>query len=301
MCRLAGYLGPAAPLSSLLMDPPHSLLVQSYRPRELREALVNADGVGVAWYPENGDVQPVRYRSTLPIWSDQNLAELAPRIRSNLILGAVRSATPGIGVSLANTQPFVHGRLSFFHNGYLEDFPHNFMRPIRNELSDDLYAGLEGTSDSEHLFALLLQRLGTKAELFGGAGPGVSNYRASAGDLGAGGLEEEAAPGDRKERAIALRDAVSSLWDDCLRLSRKTRKRAALVLLLSDGQSLMAFRAAAGTQAPSLYLGKETRRFPEASLLASEPLMPDSAWDPVKAGEVLFIDGGGDVARFPVV
>ena len=51
MCRLAAYLGPEIPLRSFLLDFPHSLYQQSWDPKELTEARLNADGYGVAWRP----------------------------------------------------------------------------------------------------------------------------------------------------------------------------------------------------------------------------------------------------------
>src|SRR5215210_2408447 len=50
MCRMVGYLGGAsAPLSSVVLDGEHSLLVQSYAPQEMMSGVVNADGFGVGW------------------------------------------------------------------------------------------------------------------------------------------------------------------------------------------------------------------------------------------------------------
>jgi glutamine amidotransferase len=49
MCRMAAYVGPDAPLSALLYDPPHSLERRAYQPRELIHGAVNVDGTGVAW------------------------------------------------------------------------------------------------------------------------------------------------------------------------------------------------------------------------------------------------------------
>ena len=48
MCRLAARTGPSAPLSSLLYDPPRSLEVLAYDPREQQSGHVNVDGTGVA-------------------------------------------------------------------------------------------------------------------------------------------------------------------------------------------------------------------------------------------------------------
>ncbi|VAW77744.1 hypothetical protein MNBD_GAMMA13-583, partial [hydrothermal vent metagenome] len=50
MCRIAAYLGPPITLGMLLTEPPHSLLVQGWAPRELRYAKLNADGYGFGWH-----------------------------------------------------------------------------------------------------------------------------------------------------------------------------------------------------------------------------------------------------------
>jgi hypothetical protein len=51
MCRFAIYLGPSLTLDSLLTQPVHSIVHQSFHSHERREPL-NGDGFGVAWYDE---------------------------------------------------------------------------------------------------------------------------------------------------------------------------------------------------------------------------------------------------------
>ena len=79
--RLPRAAGHAAP--SLLLDPPHSLLRQSWAPQDMRGGgTVNADGFGVGWYPGRCHGRsPVRYRRALPIWADATLPDLAARDR----------------------------------------------------------------------------------------------------------------------------------------------------------------------------------------------------------------------------
>jgi glutamine amidotransferase len=51
MCRHLVYLGAPQPLSRLLLEPPHSLVHQSWAPREMRGGgTINADGFGVGWF-----------------------------------------------------------------------------------------------------------------------------------------------------------------------------------------------------------------------------------------------------------
>ncbi|HEX4814631.1 MAG TPA: class II glutamine amidotransferase [Nonomuraea sp.] len=50
MCRHAAWLGAPRPLTTLIQEPEHGLLRQSYAPRRQRHGRVNADGFGMGWY-----------------------------------------------------------------------------------------------------------------------------------------------------------------------------------------------------------------------------------------------------------
>ncbi len=163
MCRLAAYLGPEITLSRFLLEPEHSLVKQSWAPKEMNEGTLNADGYGVAWLV-NGIV-PCTYKNVLPIWSDTNLDGLGRSLSSRLWLANVRSATPGQGVSEANTQPFIKDGLIFTHNGCLKPFDKNIKSGLLDILSNDIRAEINGNSDSLYLFALLQQNLLTQKSL----------------------------------------------------------------------------------------------------------------------------------------
>ena len=49
MCRLTAYAGEPLTADALVFGGTHSLLEQSYDPRELLHGHVNADGYGVVW------------------------------------------------------------------------------------------------------------------------------------------------------------------------------------------------------------------------------------------------------------
>ena len=89
MCRHLAYLGPAATLRSVIIDPPHGLYRQAWAPRLQRHGTVNADGFGVGWYAP-GDPDPARYRRAEPIWGDESFADVARVTRSSAVLAAVR-------------------------------------------------------------------------------------------------------------------------------------------------------------------------------------------------------------------
>ena len=157
MCRLAAYLGSPVSLQRFLIDPPHSLVQQSWAPREMDEAVLNADGFGFGWYPE--PAKPVTYLSTQPVWSDVNLTGLAGSLISPLWMGYVRSATPGQMTSLGNTQPFRFNHLLFMHNGYIKDFNGERRTRFHQYLRPEIQADINGNTDSEHLFAVLRQQI----------------------------------------------------------------------------------------------------------------------------------------------
>ncbi len=156
MCRLLAYLGEPIQGDRLLFEPEHSLIVQSYQPKEMTAGLLNADGFGIGWYHTEKKVNPYTYKNILPIWSDINLPQMSRYLESPCILAYVRSATEGLPVDLGNCQPFNDGKLLFIHNGYIKDFRQTLYRPIRSSLCDRLYQHIQGTTDSEHIFALIL-------------------------------------------------------------------------------------------------------------------------------------------------
>lgn len=164
MCRFLAYLGEDILLSRLLLNPEHSLEKQAWQPKELREAKLNADGFGFGWYKSADDNSniPFRYRQILPIWNDPNLSALAGSMHQPLWLAMVRSATEGLGVNLENTQPFSFQQWSFIHNGYILDFSGETQHKLGNLLSDEFLYLIKGNTDSEYIFALLMQYLSTE-------------------------------------------------------------------------------------------------------------------------------------------
>jgi glutamine amidotransferase len=163
MCRFVLYQGPKLALEMLTTLPKHSIVHQSYK-SELRSEPLNGDGFGIAWYaPEYGDA-PAVFRSITPAWSNQNLANVTRVTSSNTILAHVRAASPGLPVIETNCHPFTHGKFSFMHNGYIPDF-HKIKRHIQQKLSDEIYQSIQGSTDSEHIFALFLQELSTRTNI----------------------------------------------------------------------------------------------------------------------------------------
>ncbi|MCA9550327.1 MAG: class II glutamine amidotransferase [Myxococcales bacterium] len=157
MCRFTVYLGPPLRLSTLLLDPSHSLIRQSYEAAERAEPL-NGDGFGVGWYAPEFTQEPAVFRSVSPAWSNRNLKSLAKVVASPCILAHVRAATPGMVVSQTNCHPFQWQRILFMHNGHVGDFG-KIRRRLLASLSDEAFNLIQGSTDTEHLFAVLVDEL----------------------------------------------------------------------------------------------------------------------------------------------
>lgn len=159
MCRHLAYVGPPTTLSALLLDPPHSLLRQSYAPADMRGGgTVNADGFGAGWYPPDLGGEAVRYRSAAPMWSDAAFADLARATRSGAVLASVRSATTGMPVTVTAAAPFAEGRWLFSHNGVVRGWPDSVAGVAAALPVTDLLT-LDAPTDAALLWALVRHRL----------------------------------------------------------------------------------------------------------------------------------------------
>ena len=156
MCRLMAYMGSPIIIDKLLYQPKNSLINQSINAKELEEPL-NGDGFGIGWYVADVNYEPVTFVSINPAWSNRNLRNLAPKIRTECFIAHVRAASVG-EVSESNCHPFQYKNLLMMHNGGVENFS-LIKRQIREPLSDEFYNWIKGQTDSEHIFALLLHYL----------------------------------------------------------------------------------------------------------------------------------------------
>lgn len=156
MCRLLAYKGTPLIMDNLLYKPKNSLVNQSINAREIEEPL-NGDGFGVGWYVPEINYEPITYVSVNPAWSNRNLKNLAPKVKVECMVAHVRAASVG-EVSESNCHPFNFKNLLMAHNGGVEDFG-KIKRHLREPLSDELYNWIKGQTDSEHIFAYLLNYL----------------------------------------------------------------------------------------------------------------------------------------------
>jgi len=161
MCRHLGYLGPPIPLSTVLFDAPHSLVRQSWAPKDMRRGgTMNADGFGVTWYVDSA---AVRYRRGCPLWTDADLPALAAATTAGAIVAAVRSATVGMPVTETAAAPFTDGRFVFSHNGAVAGWPDSVAELAARLPTRDLLT-LDAPTDAALLWALVRHRLREGAE-----------------------------------------------------------------------------------------------------------------------------------------
>jgi len=153
MCRMLAYLGPPVAASTLVVDPPASLLLQCTAAREQASGCDNPDGWGFGWFPAPGE--PECYRTTTPMPGDERgLARLAGLVSGHL-MAHIRLKSPGSPVEVAGNAPFVDGAWMFAHNGHVEGYRSGRREELRAELTPARRAALAGDADSEVVFGLL--------------------------------------------------------------------------------------------------------------------------------------------------
>lgn len=158
MCRYLAYIGKPVLANELLYRPQHSLIERQSIGAQEMSIPINGDGFGISWYDFALDNEPCQFRSVRPSWSDMNLRSLAKKVKTSLLFAHVRAATPGYAIDELNCHPFVHGRLTWMHNGMVLGFK-NIRRNLLRGLRDEAYDAIHGATDSEHLFGLFLNQL----------------------------------------------------------------------------------------------------------------------------------------------
>ncbi|MFL6703514.1 MAG: class II glutamine amidotransferase, partial [Paraburkholderia graminis] len=152
MCRWLAYSGNPLQLETVLFNAKHSLIDQSLHSR-LGHTTTNGDGFGIGWYGHPTDI-PFRYRCIQPAWSDRNLREAARAIHAPMFMAHIRAATDTPSQE-TNCHPFRHGRWLFAHNGVVRKYP-AVRRDLMVAIAPELFASIEGSTDSEVLFFLAL-------------------------------------------------------------------------------------------------------------------------------------------------
>src|SRR5437764_2928928 len=163
MCRVLAYVGEPLPVQNLLFDTDNSLVRQSYSP-QMMNTFLNLAGFGLkAWDPTSLlPEDPFTYRSTTLPSLDRNLRFISSKLASTCLVAHVRGVTYSGEAVVADTNlhpfHFAGARVVLAHNGHLRQFArmrYSLVEHVRPELAQHI----EGTTDSEWIYALILSRL----------------------------------------------------------------------------------------------------------------------------------------------
>jgi glutamine amidotransferase len=163
VCRVLAYLGEPLPVRNLLFDPDNGLVAQSYSP-QMMNTFLNLGGFGMqAWDPSSlRPDDPFTYRTTTLPSFDRNLRFLAAKVAPTCLVAHVRGVTYTEEAVVADTNlhpfRFPGARLVLAHNGHLRQFTrmrYSLVGHVRPELAERI----EGTTDSEWIYALILSQL----------------------------------------------------------------------------------------------------------------------------------------------
>ncbi len=149
MCRLYAFrANEPTRVECSLVHAQNALMEQS---RGDEQGLVHGHGWGVADYPDGA---PMVERQTWAAYHGEHFKKKAARVYARTVIAHVRRATVG-EPSLENTHPFRSGRWIFAHNGTVPNFSR--VRDLMLAEIDHFYRNeIDGTTDSEHIFAYLL-------------------------------------------------------------------------------------------------------------------------------------------------
>jgi glutamine amidotransferase len=163
MCRVVGYLGRPLLLDSVLFATDSSLARQTYNPR-MMATFLNLAGFGMAAWDDRSShpEEPFLYKVTaLPVF-DRNLKCLAEKVTAKCVIAHVRGVTytEHEVLSQTNLHPFRFPgvKVTLAHNGHLREFAR-----MRYDLVEHVHPTfvkhIEGTTDSEWIYALILSQL----------------------------------------------------------------------------------------------------------------------------------------------
>ncbi|HYB23083.1 MAG TPA: class II glutamine amidotransferase [Solirubrobacteraceae bacterium] len=211
---MLAYLGSPVLIDDLLFAADVSLVRQATEPRMM--ALLNLGGFGLAaWDQDSPDpARPFTYRTAGVPTFDRNLKSLASKVHASALLAHVRGVIydPGERVGVQQTHPFLFDGAAFAlaMNGDLFDFA-RMRYDLLEHIPPALSSRIEGTTDSEWFYALVLAQ-----------------------------LDDPFAPCTAWEMAAAARQALGIVRE--VRERRGIDTQSPINLVLSDGQSLVATR-----------------------------------------------------------
>ncbi|NBC86021.1 MAG: class II glutamine amidotransferase [Bacteroidetes bacterium] len=278
MCRLYGLQATHPTTAACeLLDAQNALIRQS---REDARGLSNPHGWGVGHIVDSATGCA---RQVKPAGESADYRERALAAEGTTVLAHVRRATVGSPDPM-NTHPFRHGNALLIHNGHVPAF--DAVRPhLLERIEADRERLIQGTTDSEHVLALLLQLRDERPEasLRDVTQSAIQHLQAWVRDARSGATVE---PTDADLQALPHEDLVdilglNLLWTDGTVLAGSRLNRT-LWLLERDTVPTCSICGQEHAHPP----GDASYR---ASVLASERIT-DEGWSAVPNGTVFTVD-----------
>jgi predicted glutamine amidotransferase len=174
MCRAIIYLGKKTKMHPFTHEAHNSLVKQTIHPRYMKHGF-NLTGNGfISWnHADNKLSDPIIYKSKLIPFYDYNFTMQTRMIETDCFISHVRGGalSPGVILTLPNAHPFLFRDAPFAlaHNGGLYNGTFAQQQSINEALmkrtSPKWYSQIRGTTDSEHIYALLLTCLDEQKNL----------------------------------------------------------------------------------------------------------------------------------------
>lgn len=216
MCRVLAYLGQPMLLEEMLYGSDGGLVRQAVDPQLM--SLLNLGGFGLAaWSPTSAQPErPFTYRAATVPNLDRNLLALSQKIEATAVVahvrGVVYDARERVGTQNVHPFMFEGATVALAQNGDLYDFGQ--MRfDLVEHVRPDVAAMIEGTTDTEWVYALVLSM-----------------------------LEDPFGPVELHEATVAVERALELLRE--IRAARGIAVQSPVNLVLTDGRWLLATRFA---------------------------------------------------------
>lgn len=262
-----------------------------------------------AEYGECEGPRPAMYRILRQPLTDPHFKSICAHTSTLCVFAHIRAASGETAITEYNNHPFQFGRWLFMHNGVVAHF-NLIKRELCAELSHDAFQLIKGTTDSEHLAALVFTYLGAHK-----------------------GPEAWEVTHPMEEVKAALERAITTVIDIQRKIVPKhgvSLEASSLNIAITDGSQLLTirFRNHPTQHPPSLYFSTTAgvelnRKFPghpdregadngvqnlkvaqehgDHVIVCSEPsTYKKSEWELINKNECIMVGPDMDLRRVPV-
>jgi len=275
MCRLFAFKSSKPIKTSLYLE----RAKDAFEKQSHRDSLghKNLDGWGFGFFEEKIPKIKKNYHAA---WHDREFEDFADKINTDLLISHIRAASVGTP-KIENCHPFAYQDFIFAQNGTMSGFE-KFKKALLAEIDNDLKSEIQGDTDTEHLFFMIL-----------------TNLRKKCGDL---------KNAKKDEITTAIRETLKCVENFYFKYSPDAQ-RPGFNIVFSDGKNLVTTRfnrtlfiCEKDPETPKpkgvysqehhwhVDFGTDDHRYHKI-ILASEKITPtDSDWDEIPENSIVSID-----------